>query len=56
MQKQLRHARPNTTHENYVKEIPDSVYQMVDTMYEGIAGRTKGFWPSLVALEECSEF
>src|SRR5207249_4270880 len=38
VQKQLRHARPDTTLENYVKEIPDSVYQMVDVMYEGIAG------------------
>jgi integrase len=38
VQKQLRHARPDTTLENYVKEIPDSVYQMVDAMYEGIAG------------------
>lgn len=40
VQKQLRHARPDTTLENYVKEIPDSVYQMVDAMYEGIAGPT----------------
>ena len=38
VQKQLRHARPDTTLENYVKEIPDSVYRMVDAMYEGIAG------------------
>jgi len=38
VQKQLRHARPDTTLENYVKEIPDSVYLMVDAMYEGIAG------------------
>jgi hypothetical protein len=38
VQKQLRHARPDTTLENYVKEIPDSVYHMVDAMYEGIAG------------------
>jgi len=37
VQKQLRHARPDTTLENYVKEIPDSVYQMVDAMYDGIA-------------------
>jgi integrase len=38
VQKQLRHARPDTTLENYVKEIPDSVYRMVDAMYDGIAG------------------
>lgn len=38
VQKQLRHARPDTTLQNYVKEIPDSVYVMVDAMYEGIAG------------------
>ncbi len=38
VQKQLRHTRPDTTLENYVKEIPDSVCRMVDAMYEGIAG------------------
>jgi integrase len=38
VQKQLRHARPDTTLENYIKDIPDSVYLMVDAMYEGIAG------------------
>jgi integrase len=38
VQKQLRHSRPDTTLENYVKEIPDSVYAMVDSMYEEIAG------------------
>jgi integrase len=38
VQKQLRHTRPDTTLENYVKDIPDSVYAMVDAMYEGIAG------------------
>jgi len=38
VQKQLRHARPDHTLENYVKEIPDSVYLMVDAMYEGIEG------------------
>jgi hypothetical protein len=38
VQKQLRHTRPDTTLENYVKEIPDSVYVMVDAVYEGIAG------------------
>jgi integrase len=33
----LRHTRPDTTLENYVKELPESVYMMVDTMYDGIA-------------------
>ena len=46
VQKQLRHARPDTTLENYVKEIPDSVYLMVDAMYEGIAGLDR---PQLLA-------
>jgi len=36
VQKQLRHSRPDTTLENYVKEIPDSVYAMADSMYEKI--------------------
>jgi integrase len=38
VQKQLRHSRPDTTLENYVKEIPESVYAMADSMYEKIAG------------------
>jgi len=38
VQKQLRHSRPDTTLENYVKDIPGSVYAMVDSMYEQIAG------------------
>ena len=46
VQKQLRHARPDTTLENYVKEIPDSVYLMVDAMYERIAGLDR---PQLLA-------
>jgi hypothetical protein len=33
----LRHTRPDTTLLNYVKEIPDSVFGMVDAMYEGIS-------------------
>ena len=37
VQKQLRHARPDTTLENYVKDIPDSVYAMTDSMYEMIS-------------------
>lgn len=41
VQSQLRHARPDITLQNYVKEIPDSVYTMVDAMYEGIVGPNK---------------
>jgi integrase len=37
VQTQLRHTRPDITLQNYVKEIPDSVYVMVDAMYEGIS-------------------
>jgi hypothetical protein len=33
----LRHTRPDTTLLNYVKEIPDSVFGMVDATYEGIS-------------------
>ncbi len=36
VQQQLRHSRPDITLQNYVKEIPDSVYAMVDAMYDGI--------------------
>lgn len=42
VQKQLRHSRPDITLENYVKDIPESVYSMVDAMYEGIAGPATG--------------
>lgn len=38
VQKQLRHSRPDTTLENYVKEIPESVYAMTDSMYEQMTG------------------
>ena len=37
LQTLLRHTRPDTTLLNYVKEIPDSVFGMVDAMYEGIS-------------------
>ena len=37
VQKQLRHTRPDTTLENYVKDIPESVYAMTDSMYEMIS-------------------
>jgi hypothetical protein len=41
VQKQLRHSRPNTTLENYVKEIPESMYRMVDAMYDEITPEVK---------------
>jgi hypothetical protein len=41
VQKQLRHSRPNPTLENYVKEIPESVYRMVDAMYDEITPEVK---------------
>jgi integrase len=34
VQKQLRHARPDTTLMEYCKEIPDAVYTMTDSMYD----------------------
>jgi hypothetical protein len=41
VQKQLRYTSPDTTLENYVKEIPDSVYLMLDLMYAGITGTSE---------------
>lgn len=41
VQKQLRHSRPDITLENYVKEIPESVYRMVDAMYDEITPEVK---------------
>ncbi len=38
VQKRLRHSRPDVTLDNYVKEIPESVYAMTDSMYEQMAG------------------
>ena len=46
----LRHTRPDTTLENYVKELPESVYLMVDTMYDGIAGPEKDALTTLPAV------
>ena len=37
LQKQLRLTRPDTTLEDYVKDIPESVYAMTDSMYEMIS-------------------
>jgi hypothetical protein len=34
----LRHTRPDTTLENYVKDVPASVFAMSDAMYEQMAG------------------
>jgi len=38
VQMQLRHTRPDTTLENYVKEIPESVNAMTDDMYDKMVG------------------
>jgi len=38
VQTMLRHTRPDTTLENYVKDVPESVYAMSDAMYEQMAG------------------
>jgi integrase len=38
VQQLLRHSRPDTSLENYVKNLPESVYAMVDDMYEQITG------------------
>jgi integrase len=38
VQTMLRHTRPDTTLENYLKDVPESVYAMSDAMYEQIAG------------------
>jgi hypothetical protein len=38
VQTMLRHARPDTTLENCVKNVPESVYAMSDAMYEQMAG------------------
>jgi len=37
VQTMLRHTRPDTL-ENYVKDVPESVYAMSDAMYEQMAG------------------
>src|SRR5664279_5168786 len=61
VQKQLRYSRPNTTLENYVKEIPESVYRMVDAMYDEITPEVKllggqaMFWGELCPPEISSE-
>jgi hypothetical protein len=49
VQKQLRHTRPNTTLENYVKDITDSVYSMAGAMYEEITGPAKKDIPALTS-------
>jgi integrase len=38
VQTMLWHPRPDTTLENYVKDVPESVYAMSDAMYEQMAG------------------
>jgi integrase len=59
VQKQLRHARPDTTLENYVKDILDSLYAMVDAMDEGVAGpdekRILAAVPAAGGLQQCQQ-
>ncbi len=38
VQTMLRHSRPDTTLQSYVKDMPESVYAMSDSMYEQMAG------------------
>jgi integrase len=42
VQKHLRHSKPSTSLENYIKEVPDSVFQMVDAMYDEMIAEPKG--------------
>ncbi|MBA3913089.1 MAG: site-specific integrase [Acidobacteriales bacterium] len=39
VQAQLRHSRPDTTLQNYVQEVPESVFASVNRMYDSIAPR-----------------
>jgi integrase len=41
IQKHLRHAKPDTTLENYAKQVPESVFTMVDAMYDRISAAPK---------------
>ncbi|MBA3912675.1 MAG: tyrosine-type recombinase/integrase [Acidobacteriales bacterium] len=41
VQAQLRHSRPDTTLQNYVKEVPESVFASVNRMYDSIAPALK---------------
>ena len=34
IQKHLRHTKPSTALENYIKDVPETVFQMVDDVYE----------------------
>jgi integrase len=38
VQKHLRHSKPNTALENYIKDVPESVFNMVDSVYEQMLG------------------
>jgi integrase len=38
IQKHLRHAKPSTALESYIKELPDSVFTMVDAVYDEMEG------------------
>jgi integrase len=41
VQKHLRHSKPNTALENYIKDVPESVFNMVDSVYEQMLGEVK---------------
>jgi len=42
VQKHLRHSKPSMSLENYVKEVPESVFHMVDAMYDEMIAEPKG--------------
>lgn len=39
IQKHLRHSKPGTALENHIKELPDSVFAMVDAVYDEMEGK-----------------
>jgi integrase len=39
IQKHLRHSKPSTALENHIKELPDSVFAMVDAVYDEMEGK-----------------
>ena len=41
IQAHLRHSRPDTTANEYMQELPESVQQMVGTVYELLTSATK---------------
>jgi len=41
VQKHLRHSKPNTALENYIKDVPESVFNMVDSVYGVLSVRVR---------------